>query len=57
VKDEGIGLSPLKFTKAEIPAALLKQIEALKTQVAAGTIKPPKTLAELETWKAPALPK
>lgn len=57
VKDEGIGLSPLKFTKAEIPATLLKQVEALRAQVAAGTIKPPTTLAELETWKAPAVPK
>lgn len=57
VKDDGIGLSPLKYTKTEIPETLLNQVEALRAQVAEGKIKPPKTLTELETWQAPKLPK
>jgi len=57
VKDGGIGLSPLKFTKSEIPASLLQRVEALKTEVAEGKVKPPKTLEDLETWKAPVMPK
>jgi basic membrane protein A len=57
VKEDGIGLSPLKFTKSEIPAPLLQQVETLKVDVAGGKIKPPKSLEELEAWKAPALPK
>jgi basic membrane protein A len=56
VKEDGIGLSPMKYTRAEIPEPLLKQVEALREQIAAGKIKPPKTLAELATWKAPAVP-
>lgn len=54
VKDEAIGISPLKFTRDQIPAALLKRVEELQSQVAAGAVKPPKTLQELEGWKAPA---
>ena len=53
VKDDGIGLSPMKYTKSEIPADLLAKVEKLKGQIAAGELKPPKTLAELEGWKAP----
>jgi len=57
VKEAGIGLSPLKYTRSEIPESLLKQIEALQAQVAEGTINPPKTLEELEGWKVPSISK
>lgn len=53
VKENGVGLSPLQYTKSEIPAALLTRVENLRKAVAAGTVKPPKTLKELETWQAP----
>jgi basic membrane protein A len=53
VKDEGVGLSPLKYTKADIPPALLAKVEKLKTRIAVGEIKPPRTLEELKTWKTP----
>jgi len=54
VREDGIGISPLKYTRDQIPAPLLKRVEALQAQIAAGTLKPPKTLEELDGWKAPA---
>lgn len=54
VKEDGIGISPLTYTRDQIPAALLKTVEKLEAQIAAGAIKPPRTLKELESWKAPS---
>jgi len=54
VKEEGVGLSPMTYTKNEIPPALLQQVERLRAQIAEGKLKPPKSLEELEGWKAPA---
>jgi len=55
VKEDGVGLSPLQYTKDAIPEPLLRQVEELKKRVAAGEIRPPKTMEELATWKAPAV--
>lgn len=54
ISNDGIGLSELKYTKSEIPEALLKQVEDLRERIGKGEIRPPKTLKELESWKAPA---
>jgi basic membrane protein A len=56
VKEEGVGLSPLKYTRSEIPAAVLARVEQLQKLVAAGTVKPPKTMDELQGWTPPDLP-
>jgi basic membrane protein A and related proteins len=53
VKEEGVGLSPLKYTKSEIPAELLAKVDRLREEIASGTLKPPKTLEELDGWVAP----
>lgn len=55
VKNEGVGLSPLKYTKNEIPADLLARVQQLQEKISFGEIKPPKTLDELASWKAPGL--
>jgi basic membrane protein A and related proteins len=55
VKDDGVGISELKFTKSEIPEELLKKVEQLKQKIAEGSLKPPRTLDELKGFKAPAL--
>ncbi|MGV3722794.1 MAG: BMP family lipoprotein [Actinomycetota bacterium] len=55
VKEDGIGISPLKYTRDQIPAPLLKRVEELQAEIASGAVKPPKTLEELERWKAPAV--
>jgi basic membrane protein A and related proteins len=54
VKDEGVGLSPMKFTRSQVPDELMRRVEDLKARVASGEIKPPRTLAELASWQAPA---
>jgi len=48
VKEGAVGLTPLTYTKSEIPAALLQRVDALKAQIIAGTLKPPTTIKELE---------
>jgi basic membrane protein A len=53
VSNDGVGISPLKFTRDEIPADLLKRVEDLRARIAAGEIKPPRSLDELAGWKAP----
>lgn len=55
VKEDGVGISPLKFTKDAIPADLLAKVEELRTMIADGKLAPPKTLDELNGWKAPKL--
>jgi len=53
VSNDGVGISPLRFTKDEIPPALLARVEALRARIAAGEVKPPRTLAALAAWPAP----
>lgn len=55
VKEAGIGISPLKYTRDQIPEKLLKTVETLQERIAAGEVKPPKTLEELKGWSAPKL--
>lgn len=54
VKEDGVGLSPLTYTKSEIPEELLQRVETLKGQITAGTLKPPRTMEELVGWSPPA---
>ncbi len=55
VKEEGVGLSPMTYTKEAVPAELLARVEVLRTMIADGQLKPPRSLGELETWKAPSV--
>lgn len=41
LKEGGVGLSPMQYTKDQIPPAALKKVEELKAQIIAGTLKPP----------------
>jgi len=56
VKEAGVGLTPLTYTKEQIPNALRERVDRLSTQIAEGKLKPPRTLAEPRTWKAPTQP-
>jgi basic membrane protein A len=51
LKEAGISLTPLTYTKSEIPAALLQRVDALKQQIIAGKLKPPATIKELEAFR------
>lgn len=51
LNNEGVGLSPMTYTKNDVPAGAMATINALKQQIIAGSLKPPTTLDELATFK------
>jgi basic membrane protein A len=53
LKDEGVGLSEMKYTKDKVPAQTLARVDALKQQIIAGTLKPPVTLDEMAAFEPP----
>ncbi|MBC8140591.1 MAG: BMP family ABC transporter substrate-binding protein [Armatimonadetes bacterium] len=53
LKEDGIALSPMEFTKQDIPAPIMARIDALKQQIIDGKITPPTTPAELAEFKPP----
>ena len=54
LKEEGVGLSPMEYTKKDIPAPVLAKIDQLKADIISGKIKPPATAAELAAYKPAA---
>jgi basic membrane protein A len=50
VKEGGVDISPLKYTKGDIPPALLTTIDKLRKGIADGKIVPPRTLEELSSY-------
>ncbi|HVK05455.1 MAG TPA: BMP family ABC transporter substrate-binding protein [Armatimonadaceae bacterium] len=52
--ESGVGLSEMKHTKDDVPAEVLAKIDALRTQIIEGKLKPPITRAELAAFKVPA---
>lgn len=54
LKEEGVDLSPLTYTRDQIPPQLLARVEKLKAGIIAGEIRPPATLEELSSWSPPA---
>lgn len=55
LKEGGIDLSPMKYTRREIPPATLAKIEQLKKLIANGRLTPPADLDQLEHFQPPAL--
>ena len=55
LKDDGVGLTDFKYTKALMNADKFKQLDALKAAIVAGKIVPPATREELATFKRVAL--
>ncbi len=53
LKEGGIGLSPMKYTKQDIPPQVLARIEKLKQKIIAGELIPPSTVKELKAFNAP----
>ncbi len=56
LKDGGVGLSDMKYTKDKIPAGVLEKLDGVKQQIIDGKIKPPSTDDELKSYLA-GLPK
>jgi basic membrane protein A and related proteins len=55
MKDGGVSLSEMKYTKQVVPADVLSKLDKLSKMITDGTVKPPATLAELASFKAPKL--
>lgn len=55
VKDGGIGLSEMKFTKQDVPEAVQANVKKLSDMIAEGKINPPTKLSELAAFLAPKL--
>ena len=53
LKENGVGISPMQYTKKNVPADVLAKVDALKQQIIDGKIKPPATLDELTTFTPP----
>ena len=54
LKEGGVGLSPMKHTKQDVPPEVLAKIEALKALIVEGKLRPPKTEEELAAFKPPS---
>jgi len=55
LREGGVGLSPLKYTKKDIPPEVLAKLDTLQKMIVEGKLIPPKTTAEVASFKAPKL--
>ena len=53
LKEGGLGLSPMKYTKQDISPDILAKVEKLKAMIIEGEVLPPKTPEELKAFKPP----
>lgn len=53
IKENGVHLSPMQYTKKDVPPDVLAKIDAISKQIAAGTIRVPSTEAELQNFTPP----
>lgn len=54
LKEEGVGLSPMEYTKQDVPAEAMAKVEELKKAIIDGKIVPPATPEELAKFTPPA---
>lgn len=55
LKEKGVHLSEMKYTKQDVPAEVLAKLEELSKMIVEGKIKVPTTAAELQSFTAPKL--
>lgn len=53
LKEGGVGLSPMRFTKSAVPPAVLARLDTLRGQIVTGALKPPTSLDELAAFVPP----
>jgi basic membrane protein A and related proteins len=56
LKEGGVDLTPMKYTKSDVPAAALAEVNKFKMMIVSGIIKVPSTPDELKAFKPPATP-
>ncbi|HEY3415215.1 MAG TPA: BMP family ABC transporter substrate-binding protein [Armatimonadota bacterium] len=52
LKENGVGLSEMKYTRKDVPADVMAKVDAFKQKIIAGDIVPPATPAELTAFAA-----
>ncbi len=55
LKDGGVGLSEMKFTKQDVPADVQKNLQTLSGLIADGKLIPPSKLSDLAAFQPPKL--
>jgi basic membrane protein A len=55
IKENGVGLSPMQYTKHLVPQQVLDKIETLRQMIAEGKLKVPQSEEELKAFQPPAL--
>ena len=55
LKQNGVGLSEMKYTKQDVPADVMTRLDKVKQMIADGQITVPTTLEELKTFAPPKL--
>ena len=55
LKENGVGLSEMKYTRSQIPPAVLEKLQKLTRMVADGQVVPPATLDGLKTFTPPKI--
>lgn len=55
IKEGGIHLSPMTYTKKDVPAPVLAQLDQLSKMIADGKFKVPKTLEEVAAFTPPKI--
>jgi basic membrane protein A len=53
--DEGVGISPMKYTKDVVGPVVLSEVDFLKGQIKAGVIVVPDTQEKLDAFEVPAI--
>ncbi len=53
VKEKGVGLSPMRFTRKLVPPAVMAKIRKLEQMIAQGTLKPPYDAATFAQFRPP----
>lgn len=56
IKENGVGLSPMQYTKHLVPKEVLDKIETLRQMIADGRLNVPQSEEELKGFQPPALP-
>jgi len=55
IKDEGVGISPMKYTKDIVPKSVLKELDFLKEEIKKGILVVPDTQEALDAFEVPEI--
>ncbi|MHB0997707.1 MAG: BMP family lipoprotein [Armatimonadota bacterium] len=55
LKDDGVGLSPMQYTRKDVPDDVMTKIDTLKAMIIEGKIVPPKSDKELKAFTPPKI--